>query len=138
MDVQAILKRDNPRELLELWNAAPDHRRWQSTLDSAIAENDTAGVDIARGALAAVDGAVALDSLRANLRIVELLNGWRWFVIEQAREEGASWADIGDALGTSRQSAWEWYRRHIETQETHVPDLHDAVRGRAALGDPAS
>jgi len=29
----------------------------------------------------------------------------RW--VEEARRRGSSWADIGDALGMSRQSAWE-------------------------------
>lgn len=136
MDVRAILGRDNPRELLDLWDAAPDRRRWQAILDHAVAEDDAKTGEVARGALTATDGLLALDSLRANARIVDLLTGWRWFVIEQAREEGASWADIGDALGMSRQSAWEWYKRHIEEQESRVPDLHDASRGRAALGDP--
>ena len=136
MDVESVLRRDRPRELLELWDVAPDRRAWQQVLDRASAADDVAGVEVAQRKLADLAGPVALDSLRANARLVVLLTGWRWFVIEQAREEGASWADIGEALGMSRQSAWEWYKRHIEEQEAQVPEFHDAARGRASLGDP--
>ena len=31
--------------------------------------------------------------------------------VEAARQAGASWEQIGDALGMSRQSAWEYYSR---------------------------
>jgi len=127
----------SPRELLDLWNAAPDRQRWQRILDRAVADDDDATAEVARGALAEVD-ASALDSLPANARIVRLLTGWRWFVMQQAREEGASWAEIGDALGMSRQSAWEWYKRQIEVQEQHVADLHDADPSRRPVMRPVA
>ena len=31
--------------------------------------------------------------------------------VDEARRRGASWADIGDALGMTRQSAWERFAR---------------------------
>lgn len=34
--------------------------------------------------------------------------------VEQCRADGHSWEDIGKALGTSRQSAWERYGRGTE------------------------
>jgi hypothetical protein len=34
----------------------------------------------------------------------------RW--VSEARRRGSSWADIGDALGMSRQSAWERFSHH--------------------------
>ena len=33
----------------------------------------------------------------------------RW--VGEARRRGSSWADIGEALGMSRQSAWERFSR---------------------------
>jgi len=39
---------------------------------------------------------------RANARVEESLAGW----VRRARELGATWARIGDALGMTRQSAW--------------------------------
>lgn len=34
----------------------------------------------------------------------------RW--VSEARRRGSSWADIGEALGMSRQSAWERFSHH--------------------------
>ena len=33
--------------------------------------------------------------------------------IAAARDAGASWAAIGEALGVSRQSAWEYFTRRV-------------------------
>lgn len=88
-----------------------------------------------RGELDQLAPVTAVQALAANRRLVELLTARRWYVMRDAREGGASWADIGDALGVSRQSAHEWYQRQIELQEKHVGDFHDAERARAALDD---
>ncbi len=40
---------------------------------------------------------------RTSVQVEENLAGW----VRRARELGASWARIGDALGMTRQSAWE-------------------------------
>jgi hypothetical protein len=39
----------------------------------------------------------------AGAQVEETLVGW----VQRARTLGASWAAIGEALGTARQSAWE-------------------------------
>lgn len=39
---------------------------------------------------------------RAGAQVEESLTGW----VRRARELGATWARIGDALGMTRQSAW--------------------------------
>lgn len=74
-----------------------------------------------------------MDALGANRRLVELLEGRRWTVMQDAREAGASWTDIGRALRMSKQGAADWYNRRIADRERYVPDLHDADRARAAL-----
>jgi hypothetical protein len=33
--------------------------------------------------------------------------------ITQAKDHGASWAHIGAAMGVRRQTAWDWYQRHL-------------------------
>jgi hypothetical protein len=76
-----------------------------------------------------------LDMLRASRRLVDLLTGRRWYVIQGAREAGASWTEIGDALGISKQAAQQFYQRKIEAQEKYAGDFHDAARARAALED---
>jgi hypothetical protein len=53
--------------------------------------------------------------------------------MNEAREAGASWPEIGEALGMTKQAAYDWYRRKIGNRERYVPDLHDTARARAAL-----
>ena len=48
-------------------------------------------------------------------------------------EAGASWTQIGAALGMSKQGAPDWYRGKIAEQERYVGDLHDTERAKAAL-----
>jgi hypothetical protein len=40
---------------------------------------------------------------RAQAQVEEALLGW----VLHARHLGATWAQVGDALGITRQSAWE-------------------------------
>ena len=40
---------------------------------------------------------------RASVAVEKLIRQ----TVAQAREEGCTWSEIGHALGTSRQSAWE-------------------------------
>jgi hypothetical protein len=64
-----------------------------------------------------VPGVGGLDALRASRRVVEVFTGARWHLMRQAREEGASWGQIGQALGMSRQAAHDFYRRRLDEQE---------------------
>jgi len=52
-----------------------------------------------------VDAALAQlpNVARAQAQVEESLLGW----VLRARELGATWAQVGDALGITRQSAWE-------------------------------
>lgn len=135
-DVQSILSSGSLRQLLALWDVSPDRRMWTRVLSEEVAKGDDQAAKIARTALEELGDASALDSLRANAEMVKLLTGWRWFVMQQAREEGATWEQVGEALGMTRQAAWDWYKRNIEQQETYVSRYHDTTRGRAALGQP--
>jgi hypothetical protein len=85
--------------------------------------------------LAQLPEVTALDALRANAKAVDLLTGRRWYVMKSAREAGATWAQIGEALGMTKQAAHDFYRRKIEEQEKYLPDLHDAPGARAVLED---
>jgi hypothetical protein len=52
-----------------------------------------------------------LDGVRELARLVtatdKALREW----VARARARGASWTDIGDALGTTKQAAWERFGR---------------------------
>jgi hypothetical protein len=69
----------------------------------------------------------------------------RQLTVRTARSAGASWAEIGRALGTSRQSAWEAHRRWIDGQAAQHGtvgrigfDEDDAAAARALAGDRPS
>lgn len=57
-----------------------------------------------------------LDALREVSRSEAQLDDLRWNQIAAARDDGASWAAIGEALGVSRQSAWEYFTRRVSTE----------------------
>lgn len=67
----------------------------------------------------------------------------RQLSVRGARQAGASWSEIGRALGTSKQSAWEAHSRWIDQQVQQNKDNgvagFDAVqanRARQVAGSP--
>jgi hypothetical protein len=62
--------------------------------------------------------------------------------VRSARVAGASWAQIGAALGMTKQAAWEAHTRWIEDQAARHRDQgsegfdeRDAAAARALAGD---
>jgi hypothetical protein len=94
-------------------------------------------VEMLLSALADLPGVTGLDALRASRRVVDLLTGARWHMMRQAREEGASWTEVGQALGMSKQAAYDFYRRRVGHQERYARGPYTAARARAALDDKA-
>src|SRR3954451_19934608 len=60
--------------------------------------------------------AEALELLALGEVIARKSGYGRQLSVRAARTAGASWADIGQALGTTRQSAWEAHQRWIDAQ----------------------
>ncbi|MFI6281020.1 hypothetical protein [Streptomyces sp. NPDC050988] len=69
----------------------------------------------------------------------------RQLSVRAARRAGASWTQIGAALGTSKQAAWEAHNRWIDEQaavHTHGRpgqlgfDEDDVAEARAIAGEP--
>lgn len=116
-------------EYLNVWATYHQRTMWKREITQGRNE------DIALHALAELPEANALDALNANRAAVDLLIGRRWYVMQEAREAGATWEAIGDALGITKQGAQDYYRRQIEKQENFISDLHDAPRARAALDE---
>ena len=123
-------------DLLQLWNDGASLVTWRKALATA----QTAGsLEHAQSAQAVLDqlierGATLLRALDANAELVKRLTGQRWFVMRDAREQGATWDQIAEALGlTDAEAARAYYLNAIEHQERYVGDLHDARRARAVL-----
>ncbi|MFF8682273.1 hypothetical protein ACF07F_30620 [Streptomyces sp. NPDC015237] len=69
----------------------------------------------------------------------------RQLTVRAAREAGASWSQIGAALGTSKQAAWEAHTRWSDAQEAARDrpgeiglDAAEVAEARAVAGDPDS
>ena len=88
--------------------------------------------------------AEALELLALGEVIARKAGQGRQLTVRTARGAGASWAEIGESLGMSRQSVWEAHRRWIDGQVAQRGttgeigfDADDAAAARALAGDPA-
>src|SRR5918998_4448592 len=88
--------------------------------------------------------AESLELLALGEVIARKAGQGRQLTVRTARAAGASWAEIGQSLGMSRQSAWEAHRRWIDGQVAQRGttgeigfDEDDAVAARALAGDGA-
>ena len=92
-----------------------------------------------------VGRAEALELLALGEVIARKTGYGRQLAVRSARAVGASWAEIGAALGTTRQSAWEAHRRWIDGQAAQHGtvgqigfDAEDAAAARALAGDASN
>ncbi|TVR18876.1 MAG: hypothetical protein EA387_14020 [Nitriliruptor sp.] len=69
-----------------------------------------------------------LDQLRGLSAADRQLDVWQRQTITRARERGASWAEIGEALGVTKQAAWALYNKDVR-------EALEAVRQRSGLTD---
>lgn len=76
-----------------------------------------------------------IEALAVARLVVEQTRRAYWGLVADAREAGASWTEIGHALGTTRQSAHEMYARDLVDAEARGT-LRSADRYRALLGTP--
>ncbi|SDF80131.1 hypothetical protein SAMN05660662_3404 [Blastococcus aurantiacus] len=98
-------------------------------------------------ALAAPSGALsqgqALELLALSEVIFRKAAYGRQLTVRAARRAGASWSAIGQALGTTKQAAWEAHTRWIDDQsEQHEDTGHaglselEVARARRFAGRP--
>ncbi|GAA2088003.1 hypothetical protein [Actinomadura alba] len=85
----------------------------------------------------------ALELLALGEVIARKAGYGRQLSVRSARSAGASWSQIGAALGTSKQAAWEAHGRWIDDQaEQHRRsgysglDENEVAVVRAAAGEP--
>jgi hypothetical protein len=84
----------------------------------------------------------ALELLALGEVIARKAGYGRQLTVRSARAAGASWSQIGAALGTSKQAAWEAHGRWIDDQAAQHRrsgyegmDEQDAAAARALAGD---
>jgi len=55
-----------------------------------------------------------LDAVKAARTMIDLSDQVLHALVDRAREEGHTWQEIGDVLGTSRQAAFQRFTTGIE------------------------
>jgi hypothetical protein len=112
----------------------------------ALAPFDEPGSDDTGTARPALTREEALELLTLGEVIARKAAYGRQLVVRSARAAGASWSQIGAALGSSKQAAWEAHHRWIDEQarrdlgDAHLgltPEEEAAARALAGPADPA-
>lgn len=70
------------------------------------------------------DPIVALGAVRA---FWEQWARWQAALVSEALTAGATWDDIGRALGTSRQAAWARFKKMTEEENGGAGSMHDEI-----------
>ncbi|MBX6391478.1 MAG: helix-turn-helix domain-containing protein [Frankia sp.] len=101
----------------------PDALEKQMTLRVAVAryehlrERDSLAGSDGLGDARPLSREEALELLALGEVIARKAGYGRQLAVRTARAAGASWSQIGQALGTSKQTAWEVHNRWLESQE---------------------
>ena len=101
--------------------AIPDELERQHTLSTATTRYDELRMRDALATMAEdgqppLSGAEVLELLALSEVVIRKAGYGRQTMVRSARAAGASWAQIGAALGTTKQAAWEAHNRWIEDQ----------------------
>jgi hypothetical protein len=79
---------------------------------------------------------LSVDPLEALRELAEgeaVLDRLRLDRVRVARERGASWDEIGAALGMSKQSAWEYFTRRTRAEVATNVAANDALSEAEAM-----
>jgi hypothetical protein len=101
--------------------AIPDELERQHTLSTATTRYDElrmrdALATVTEDAQTPLSRAEVLELLALSEVVIRKAGYGRQTMVRSARAAGASWAQIGAALGTTKQAAWEAHNRWIEDQ----------------------
>jgi hypothetical protein len=125
---------------------SPDELEREHTLSTATTRYDELRMRDALSSLrehndgAPLDRVEALEMLALSEVVIRKAGYGRQAMVRSAREAGASWTQIGMALGSSKQAAWEAHNRWIDEQarqheltgfEGFDPEEADSARGWA-------
>lgn len=127
----------------------PDELEQQHTLSTATTRYDELRMRDALAAMAEdpanppLSREEALELLALSEVVIRKAGYGRQPMVRSARSSGASWNQIGAALGTSKQAAWETHNRWIEDQARQHEltghqglDPNEATTARGLAGRP--
>ena|SRR5918997_455276 len=129
---------------------SPDDLEQQHTLSTATTRYDELRMRDAlatmgeKGEVPPLTREESLELLALSEVVIRKAGYGRQAMVRSARSAGASWTQIGAALGSSKQAAWEAHHRWIEDQaraheltgyEGLDPDQVDEAHGLAGRPD---
>ncbi len=85
-----------------------------SPADPILADNHDYRAEPERTELSDIPTALALHHLAALIDLAQKIESHVERYVQALRGRGVSWRDVGEALGTSRQAAWERFGRKPE------------------------
>jgi hypothetical protein len=74
-----------------------------------------------------------LEALGASNGFWEQWAQWQGTLVAEALKAGATWEQIGEAMGTSRQAAWARFRTMVEGDAAAVPSREQLSQARQDL-----
>ncbi|MEU3463578.1 hypothetical protein ABZ721_26980 [Streptomyces sp. NPDC006733] len=119
-------------QLLALWNQGPRLARLETVHALALAAGDHERADRAALELA-VPHITPLQALAANVELGRRLLDGRWKAVRDALEGEATWDEIAEAQGLTRDEAVAYYADAVGRQERHGGEAFDPRRARAVL-----
>ena len=99
----------------------PDAAERQHSLRTAVARYDDLRLRDSVGEADPLSCEEALELLALGEVIARKAGYGRQLTVRTARAAGASWSQIGAALGTTKQAAWETHLRWIADQGAAAP-----------------
>jgi hypothetical protein len=83
----------------------------------------------------ALHGSDAIGALGASRALFKEISDWQSQLVAEAITRGASWEEIGTALGTTRQAAWARFRNVSDRLEGRVPMAEEVAALRRQLNE---
>ena len=109
-------------QYLEVWETYEARARHARALERPRWYPDPAADAALRRRLDDMHRVPALYALGANAAVVQYLIDGRWQAMQAAREDGATWEQIGRALGITKQGAQDLYKRGGTDQDAPPPE----------------
>jgi hypothetical protein len=104
-------------EAADQWKTWVERQIWEVQVAKHEALGDVDRLALAEEILADTNHVPGMRALEINTALIQMLNAQQWQAVQAARREGASWDEIGTALGITRQSAWTKFSARLVQEE---------------------
>lgn len=74
------------------------------------------------------DPVAPLDAIAAGAKLADTLGQWQALAVREAREQGATWVQIGEALDMTEEAAREYWREVVERASDEWPSLAETYQ----------